>query len=312
MKYAVKKIAVLIFTLILVSIITFIAFNILPGDYATTSLGVNASPEEIDEYNAKLGLDRPATERYFSWIGNLLKGDLGTSFSTGRGVGTEIIQSFPATLVLTFFSLFIILIFSVLLGIFSAKHEHSFLDNSIMTSSFVVMSIPNFFIGLVASWFFGVTLGWFSPSNYIGYDENFIGFLQYLILPAFAIALPKIGMTAKFMRTSVIEQKNAGYVRTAKGIGLKPNEIMYKHILKNAFLPVVTFLGIITTELIAGSVIIEQIFQIRGIGRLLLNALSKRDIPLAQGTVLFIAFMVILINFAVDMIYKSLDPRVRT
>ncbi len=310
MKYGWKRLLILLITLFFVSVITFTAFSVLPGDAGRVVLGVNASQEQVDAFNAKLGLDKPVLERYFSWIGNVLTGNLGESYKYNMPVSTLIAGRLPATLMLTFLSLLMVLVVSVPLGFFSAKRKNKPVDTVIMVTGQISMAIPNFFLGILLSWIFGVILLWFKPGQYISYDKDFLGFLQYLILPAVAIALPKIGMTVKFLRASVIEQLQAGYTRTAKGIGTPPKEILYRHVLRNAFLPVVTFLGILIADMIGGSVVMEQVFQIPGIGRLLYDAIANRDFPLAQGLVLYIAVMVLIINFVVDLIYKALDPRV--
>lgn len=310
MPYGCKRLLILLLTLFFVSVITFTAFSVLPGDAGRVVLGVNASQEQVDAYNAKLGLDKPVIQRYFSWIGNALTGNLGESYIYNKPVSSLIGSRLPATMMLTLLSLVIVLVVSIPLGFYSAKRKNKPVDTAIMVTGQVTMAIPNFFLGILLSWIFGVILLWFKPGQYVSYDKNFWGFLQYLILPAVAIALPKIGMTVKFLRASVIEQLQAGYTRTAKGIGTPPKQIMYQHILRNAFLPVVTFLGILTADVIGGSVIIEQVFQIPGIGRLLYDSIANRDLPLAQGLVLYIAVMVLVINFVVDLIYKALDPRV--
>lgn len=310
MRYFIKRIIILLITLFLVSIITFTAFSILPGDAGRVVLGTNASQEQVDAYNAKLGLDKPVVQRYFSWIGKALTGNLGESYKYSVSVGELISSRIPVTLTLAVISLLIVIVISVPIGVISAMKENSAADNVFMLSGQVIMAIPGFFLGIILSWIFGVLLNWFIPGQYISYSENLGGFFAYLIIPAIAIALPKIGMSVKFLRASVIEQKNAGYVKTARGIGLKKREIIYRHILKNALIPAVTFFGIIAADIIAGSIVIEQVFQIPGVGRLLYDAVASRDLPLAQGLILYIAFMVILINFVVDIIYKLIDPRV--
>ena len=310
-KYVTKRILIAIVTLILVSIITFVLFSILPGDVGRNVLGLNASQKEVDAYNERIGLNKPVLIRYFDWMLNLFKGNLGESYQYNATVVQLIGQKFPATLFLALMSFLLIVLVSIPLAIFSAKHEKSFIDNFFMVKGQVLMSIPNFFLAILLSWIFGILLKLFIPGAYVDYNRNFGKFLVYLIFPAIAVSLPRIGMAAKFLRTSIIEQKRKDYVRTAKGIGLSEREIMFGHVLKNAFLPFITFMGIILSEIVAGSVIIEQIFQIPGIGRLLLDAINYKDILLVQGLVMFIAFMVITISFIVDIVYSVLDPRVK-
>lgn len=311
MKYILKRIATMLITLFLVSVITFISFHILPGDVGRVILGADASQQQVDAYNTKLGLDKPIVGRYLSWIGNALQGNLGESFYYLTPVSQLIGRNLPVTLALFTLSFLMILAISLPLGILSATYENRGADHTLNLFGQVSMAVPNFFLGILFIWFFGVVLRWFLPGNYISYQTDFWGFLSYLILPAVAIALPKAGMAVKFLRTSIVEQKHAGYVRTAKGIGLKPREIMRRHILKNALLPFITFLGLVAVDIIAGSIIVEEVFQLPGLGRLLFDAVRRRDFPIAQGLILYISFMAILINFIVDLFYKALDPRVK-
>ena len=311
MKYVTKRIFIMAVTLFLVSLLTFLVFALIPGNSGRLLLGIDATDQAVAEFNAKHGLDKPVIERFFTWATNAFKGDLGESYSYSQPVTTLILQKVPYTLTLAIMSLLMIILVSIPLAIMAANREHSFFDNALMLNGQVMMAIPNFFLGIILSWLFGLVLKIFVPGSIGSYKTNLGGFLYYMIFPALSLAIPRIAMSFRFLRTSIIEQKNSLYVRTAKGIGLGKKEIMNKHILPNAFLPFVTFVGILFAEIVAGSVVLEQVFAIPGVGRFLLEAIELKDIPLAQGMILYIAFSVVIISFIVDIIYKLLDPRVR-
>lgn len=310
MKYGIKKIAVLFLTLLFVSFITFMAFGIIPGDSVISSLGTQATPEAIKALREELGLNEHVFLRYFHWLMNTLKGDFGTSLSYKLPVTSLIMERMPVTLTLATVSMVLILVISIPLGAFTGGRKGGVIDNVITFILHLTMAIPPFFLGIILTLVFGLILKWFVPGNYISYKDNLGGFIKYLIFPAIAMALPKIAMVVKFLRSSIIRQLQMDYVRTAKSKGNTDRDIMYRHVLKNAFLPVITFIGMVFADVLAGSIIIEQVFSLPGLGRLLVSAISNRDYPVVQIIILYIASVVIVLNFIVDMLYHMIDPRV--
>lgn len=311
MKYGIKKITSLLITLLLVSFITFVAFQVIPGDSVISSLGTSATPESIEALREELGLNENVLIRYTNWLKNTLQGDFGTSFSYNLPVTSLIKERMPVTLSLAGLSIVLILVISIPLGAFTGRRSGGVVDNIVTFLLHLTMAVPPFFLGIILTLVFGLILEWFTPGNYISYKENLGAFIGYLIFPAIAMALPKIAMVVKFLRSSIIRQLQMDYVRTAKSKGNTDRDIMYRHVLKNAFLPVVTFVGMVFADVLTGSIIIEQVFGLPGLGRLLVTTISNRDYPVVQIIILYTAGVVILLNFAVDILYRIIDPRVR-
>lgn len=310
MKYIAKKLLAMAATILLVSFLVFLAFAVIPGDPATSMLGTEATPEKVAALQEELGLNQPLPVRYVSWLGGMLRGDFGTSYSYQMPVGQMVGDKIPVTLTLTLLSFVMMCVVSVPLGIFAARHEGGRVDQIILAVNQLIMAVPPFFSGILITLFFGVILQWFTPGGYVSYEVNPGKFLGYLIFPAAAIALPKAAMAVKLLRSAVIEQMKQDYVRTAYSRGNGTKQVLYRHVLKNAMIPVVTFLGMALADMVAGSIIIEQVFNIPGIGRILLTSISNRDYPVVQAIITALAFLVILINFLVDLIYRFMDPRI--
>lgn len=311
MKLLSKKIGIMIITMVMVSFLVFLCFRIIPTDPAVSQLGMNATPEAVEALREELGLNRPLMLQYFTWITAFVQGDMGISYSYGVPVTNLIADKLPITLTLTLMSFLIILGISIPIGVYTAKHAGKGIDRSIYIVNQITMAIPPFFLGIIMIYLFGLVLHFFVPGGFVSYETNWWGFIGYMITPAIAIALPKSAMTIKLLRNSVLEQMKLDYVRTAYSRGNDSSHVLYLHVLKNAILPVVTFLGMVLADILASSIIIEQVFGIPGLGRILLSAISNSDYPLAQAIIVCIAFCVILINFIVDMIYLWIDPRLR-
>ena len=308
--YFAKKLLVMIVTLIAVSFLVFLAFEIIPGDVAVSQLGTEATPERVAALRHELGLDRPFLVRYGDWIFSYIKGDFGTSYSYHIPVSSMIAQKIPITLAMSLIAFVITIAISLPLGVEMAKRVGSKVDKCVYTANQVVMSVPEFFLGIIITYVFGLVLHWFKPGGYVSYTVSFGRFIGYLIFPSIAIALPKIAMTVKLLRSSIITESKKDYVRTAYSRGNSTTQVLYKHVLRNAMIPVVTFLGMVFTNMIAGSIVVEQVFNIPGLGRILLTSISNRDYPVTQAIILLIAALVIVVNFIVDIIYHILDPRV--
>lgn len=312
LKYIIRRIITLIISLVLISMVTFAAFSVIPGDVVLAKLGTNATPERITELRDQLGLDDPFPIRYAEWLKDALQGDFGESLQyTGYSVQSLLGQRLPYTLALCLLSFVIILAFSIPLGVLAARKKDTWLDGIITTLTQVTMAIPSFFLGIILTFIFGVLLRLFQPGRFISPTQDFFGSMRFLLLPAVATALPKIAMTVKFLRNSILNETSKNYVRTGRMKGSSESRILYTHVLKNALIPVVTFLGLVLADVLAGNIIVEQVFNVPGLGRLLVTAISNRDFPVVQAVVLFITAFVIVVNFAVDMIYKLIDPRVK-
>lgn len=311
MKYVVKKIGMLILTLLIISLLAFLAFTIIPGDAALSALGMDAKPETVEALREELGLDRPVLERYFQWLVNALQGDFGQSFQYHLPVNELVASRMPATVVLAIYSFIFILLFSFPLGLIGTRKEHGVADSLITVITQIGMAIPPFFLGIVLTYVFGIVLLWFPVGEYVSYKDDIRAFLGYLILPAVAIAIPKISMLTRFIRSSVLTQKRMDYVRTARSKGNSEKRIMLKHVLINALIPTVTMLAMMVAEILAGSIVVEQVFNIPGLGRLLIMSISNRDYPVVQAIVVYIALAVVVMNTLADLLYRRLDPRLK-
>ncbi|WP_022776990.1 ABC transporter permease [Butyrivibrio sp. AE3009] len=310
MRYIIKKFFMMILTLIVVSICVFLAFNLIPGDPVVRMLGLEASPELVWQTREKLGLNDPFIVRYFRWFTSFLRGDFGTSYSYSVPVAGMIANKIPITLTLGLIAFCLTVIVSIPLGIITAKHENGVLDRIITVFNQIIMACPPFFSGILITFVFGMILRVFTPGGFVSYKDDFGGFVRYLIFPAVAISLPKTAMTVKLLRGSLIDEAGKDYARTAYSRGNNTNGVLYRHVLKNAMIPVVTFLGMALADMVAGSLVIEQVFSIPGISRILLTSISNRDYPVVEAIIMGIASIVIVINLLVDVVYRIIDPRI--
>ncbi|MBE5827524.1 MAG: ABC transporter permease [Butyrivibrio sp.] len=310
MKYTLKKFVSMIVTLIVVSLCVFLAFNVLPGDPAVRMLGLEASPELIAQTREQMGLNDPFIVRYFRWFIAFIQGDLGTSYSYSVPVAGLVANKIPITLTMGLMAFVITVLISIPLGIITAKYENSILDRIINAINQIVMAIPHFFSGILITFVFGLILRIFTPGGFVSYTEDMGRFIRYLFFPSLAVALPKISMTVKMLRGSLIDEAAKDYTRTAYSRGNNTNGVLYRHVLKNAMIPVITFLGMALADMVAGSIVIEQVFSIPGISRILLTSISNRDYPVVEAIIMGIAVIVIVVNFVVDIIYRIVDPRI--
>lgn len=310
MKYILKKITGLIITLLIVSMLSFLAFEIIPGDPARTILGTEATEEKVELLREEMGLNRPLPERYGEWMKNLVTGDMGTSYYYQKPVSELIGEKIPITAAMTMLSLFFILLLSFPISILCVRYETKWFDRMFMILNQAAMSVPPFFIGMVFTFVFGLLLHWFTPGGYISYTENGSGFWGYLVLPALAIALPKAAMTTKLLRSSLVAEMRQDYVRTAYSRGNHPWRALLKHALRNGILPVITFLGMTVADIIANSIVIEQVFGIPGLGQTLISSISKRDYQVVEAVIVLVAVVVLVMNMITDMLYQKLDKRI--
>jgi ABC-type dipeptide/oligopeptide/nickel transport system permease component len=310
MQYAIRKTAGLIITLLIVSILVFLAFDLIPGDPARQLLGTEATEELVQAMREEMGLNRPLPIRYGEWVTNLVRGDLGSSFRYQLSVNEIVGGRLPITLTLTLFSFVMILILAIPVGLLGAYYEKTSFDRLLLTGNQVVMSVPSFFAGMLLTLLFGLVLRWFTPGGFVSYQENIGEFLGYLILPAFAIALPRAAMIAKVFRNSLLTELNKEYVRTALSRGNSRLRVLIKHVFRNGFLPIITMLGMTIAEIITSSIIIEQVFGIPGLGRVLITSISHRDYPVVKAIVILLALFILVLNVLVDILYQKLDKRI--
>ncbi|QXM05449.1 ABC transporter permease [Crassaminicella indica] len=311
MNYLLRRGFTLIITLLLISIFTFILFQIIPGDPAMTILGMDAEQGQIEALRSQMNFDLPITQRYLKWMGNVLKGDLGQSIRFSMPVTKLIGSRLSVTLSLAVMAIGIATIVAIPLGILSARVNGKCIDAVISIFTQFGMAIPSFWLGILLMYIFRLKLHWFTQGGYVPWSKSVWGAFWSLLLPAIAIAIPTIAILTRYLRNALLEQLKLDYVRTAYSKGLKERAIIYKHVLKNALIPVVTIMGMIITSVLGGSLLVEQVFALPGLGRLLIASIQYRDFFLIQGMVMYIAFVVILVNFFVDVFYKVIDPRIQ-
>lgn len=311
MKLLIKKFVSMLITLLIVSFLVFLAFDLIPGDAAVSKLGTQATPERVDALREQMGLNRPFLVRYVDWLFSFVRGDMGVSYSYGKRVSGMLSGKLPITVTMVLMAFVMILFVSLPVGILAARFQKKAPDRAIGVINQLLMAIPPFFSGIIITLIFGVMLRAFTPGGFVSYTKDFGQFLSYMIFPAAAIAIPKIAMCVKLLRTSILDEWPKDYVRTAYSRGNRTMQVLYRHVLKNAMIPVVTFLGMTLSDMVAGSIIIEQVFNIPGIGRILLTSISNRDYPVVEAVIMLIAFLVVFINFLVDILYRIIDPRMR-
>ena len=312
MNFVVRRLGAGLITLFLVSVFCFLSFNAISGDPASRILGINATAEQISVLREEMGLNRPLPVRYLEWLGNVLSGNSGNSVRfQGEGISSLIRERLPVSFFLALLSLGLILLISVPVSLLSVRREGGLIDRAVTVCTAIGVSIPGFFLGILFIWIFGIGLHLFRPGMYVDYRADFGGFIGYLFFPALAIAVPNAAIMVKFLRSSLFKEKQSDYFRTARGKGASPSVALRRHALRNALIPSITVLGMIAAEIFSGSIIIEQVFSIPGLGRLLIAAINSRDHQLTQTLVVYIAFIVIFINTLVDIVIQVIDPRIR-
>lgn len=306
-----KKLISLFLTLFFVSLIIFFVFQVLPGNPAEIILGTEADEAQVLALEKELGLDKPILVRYGNWIKDILKLDMGTSLKYQVPVKDLFLKKLPVTLYLTFFSLFLSLIIAIPLSIQITAKSDKWYSSIITAITQLGISIPSFWLAFLLIYVFAVKLGWFNTLSYNAMSGNFLQKLSKFFLPSLAIAIPNIATIIRYMQSAILDEINKDYVRTARMKGLLLKDILYKHVLRNALIPVITIIGISITSSVGGSLIVENVFSLPGIGSLIVQSISSRDFPLIQSVVLAVAFMVIFINLIVDILYRIVDPRIR-
>ena len=312
--YIIKRLLSAIPVLLGISVIVFIIMALIPGDPATAILGSFATPENVEKLNRDLGLDKPMIQRYFIWLGNMLQGDFGRSFSLNKDVLDEISERFGATLVLAGVSFVLCSILGVVAGALSASRQFGITDKLITLSVLIGISIPSFFLGMMMILFFSVQLRWFPVSGMwpIYGARDLSALLSHLFLPAVALSVVATGVIARLSRSAMLEVLRQDFIRTARAKGLSEARVIWRHALKAAMVSVIPVLGVQAGFVLSGAVYIEMVFQWPGVGRMLVEAILKRDILLVQGGVVFVAACYVIFNIVVDIIQSLLDPRIKT
>lgn len=311
MRYILKKAGVLIVTLLIISALAFLAFEIIPADPVDTILGTDYTEERAAALRAELGLDVPAVERYFTWLGGFFTGDLGISYGYRMPVEELLEGKILNTACLSAIAFILVVLISLPVGIFLARFRNGIIDRIFSAINQITMSVPPFFIGILFTSIFGLGMKLFVVGDFKAIDEDPAAFFTYLFFAALAIALPKSAMTVKLLRSSIINEMGEDYVRTAKSRGSSPSGILWGHVLRNSLLPVITFLAVTLADIVAGSIIIEQVFTVPGIGRMLIMGIGNRDHPLVLAIIMLISALVLFVNFLADVAYQYIDPRIR-
>ena len=310
-RFVARRLLSAIPVLFVVSLMTFIIMWLVPGDVSAEIGGADATPEQIEQIRRQFGLDRPLIERALQWYSNLLQGNLGYSYLLNRSVADAVLERLPVTLSLAAIALVLAAVFGVLLGIAAAVRHNSWLDQGAMLAALVGLSIPDFWFGLVLIILFGVTLGWLPTGGYVPITEDFLGWVRSMTLPALTLAFTQMGVIARMTRSSMLDVLGQDFVRTARAKGMRGRTVIFKHALRNALVPIVTVTGVTAGVLLSGAVVIEVVFSLPGVGRLIVGSIQRRDFPIIQGGLLVTASIFVLVNLLVDILYGWLDPRVR-
>ena len=310
-KTVLKRIGMLAVTMLLVSFLTFLAFELVSGDPARTMLGIEATEAQVAVLRHQLGLDLPFALRYFRWLGGFFSGDLGLSYSYKLPVWDLIGGKLELTLWLSLLSFALIALISIPLGVFSYRLEGGFWDWPRTLLNQLCMAVPPFFTGILISWCFGILLRMFTPGEFPGLDNDFFASLRHLFFVALFLSIPRIAMTVRMLRATVISEMNKAYVRTAISRGNDRRSVLTRHVLKNSMVSTVTFLGQTLAELVGAGIVVEQVLGIPGLGRFLVTSILHRDYPVVQAIVVILAFWVCLAGMLADLVNQTIDPRLR-
>ncbi len=313
--FILKRFATFVATLLAASVLVFAVLDVLPGNAAELMLGESATPESLKALSAKLGLDQPPLTRYAVWIKGLAHGDMGTSLSYDTPVLELVQQRLAVTLPLALMAMALTTVLALALGIYAASHHNRIGDVGVMGLSQLGIAIPNFWFAILLILLFAVKLQWFSAGGFPGWTEDdgggaWEGF-KALVLPAVALAVVQAAILARITRSAVLDVLREDFVRTARAKGLSQRQVLWRHVLRNAFVPVLTVMGLQFASLLAGTVVIEYVFSLPGLGRLVFQAIANRDLVVVRNVVLLLAAAVILVNFVVDVLYAVVDPRLR-
>jgi len=308
---ALRRLLSAIPVLFIVSLISFGLMRLIPGDPAASIAGPSATPAQIDQLRRDLGLDEPLLMQLVHYYQGLLQGDFGKSLLLGKGVLAATLERLPVTIGLSLYALVLTLLIGVTSGIIAALRQNTWVDQVAMMIAMLGISIPNFFLGLLMIIFFAVQLGWLPSGGYVPFSQDPLGWLRSTTMPAISLALLQAGLLARITRSGMLEVLRQDYVRTARAKGLPERQVILKHALANALIPIVTVVGIIISLLLSGAVVTEALFSLPGMGQLLTQAVLSRDYPMVQGGLLLVTTFLVVVNILVDILSALIDPRVR-
>ena len=309
--YVTKRLGSLCLSLIVASLVIFACIEIVPGDPASFMLGINAQPDTIQALRVELGLDQSLAQRYLGWVGGLLGGDMGTSYTYRTPVSDIVSDRLQVSLPLALYALMLTVVVAFPVGVLAAARRGSVTDITVMGATQLGVAIPNFWFAILMVILFAINLRWFSAGGFPGWDVGIFPAMKALTLPAIALALPQASILARVMRSSLLDTLSEDYMRTARAKGLTRRQVLWRHALRNAMIPVLTIIGLQFSFLLAGAIIIENVFFLPGLGRLVFQAITQRDLIVVESVVMLLVFAVILLNFFVDIAYAWVDPRLR-
>jgi peptide/nickel transport system permease protein len=311
LRYTLKRLLSLVISLAVASLVIFAVIEIAPGDPASFMLGMNAQPETLAALRAELGLDVPKIERYLNWVGGMLVGDFGTSYTYRTPVADMVAQRMWVSLPLAIYALTLSTLIAFPAGIYAASRRGRAGDVAVMGATQLGVAVPNFWFAMMLVLLFSIKLRWFAAGGFAGWDEGTFEALRSLTLPAIALALPQAAILARVMRSSLLDVLGEDFMRTARAKGLSARQALWRHGLRNAMIPVLTIIGLQFSFLLAGGIIIEQVFYLPGLGRLIFQSISARDLIVVESVTMLLVFAVIFVNFCVDLAYAAVDPRLR-
>ncbi|MCK4861970.1 MAG: ABC transporter permease [Rhodobacteraceae bacterium] len=311
LRYSLKRLLSLGLSLLAASAVIFLAIEVVPGDPASYMLGINAQPDTVAALREELGLNVSAFERYITWVTGMLTGDFGVSYTYRTPVVDMIGDRIMISLPLAIYALTLSTLIAFPAGILAASKRGTATDVSIMGATQLGVAIPNFWFAMLLVVFFAINLRWFSAGGFPGWDKGFFVSMKALTLPAISLALPQASILARVMRSALIDTMNEDFIRTARAKGLTKRQAMWKHALRNAMIPVLTIIGLQFSFLMAGAIIIENVFFLPGLGRLVFQSISQRDLIVVESVVMLLVFAVVLVTFIVDIAYAAVDPRLR-
>jgi len=309
--FFVKRVISLILSLIAASVVIFLVLEVVPGDPAAFMLGINADPQAVEALRDQLGLNAPLVERYFTWVFGLMRGEFGTSYTYRVPVAELIADRLWVSLPLAIYALVLSTLIAFPVGIIAAARRNSLADVTVMGATQFGIAVPNFWFAMLLVLVFSISLRWFSAGGFPGWDAGAYEAMRALTLPAVALALPQASILARVMRSSLLDTLGEDYVRTARAKGLTRSQALWRHAVRNALIPVLTILGLQFSFLLAGAIIIENVFFLPGLGRLVFQGITQRDLIVVKSVVMLLVFAVILVTFLVDIAYAVADPRLR-
>ncbi|MGH1577851.1 ABC transporter permease [Planktotalea sp.] len=312
LRYALKRLLSLVISLIIASFVIFLVIEVAPGDPASFMLGLNAQEDTLNALREELGLNQSKLERYLTWTFGMLQGDFGTSYTYRTPVAQMVADRLWVSLPLALFALAISTLIAFPAGIYAASRRGAPGDVAVMGATQLGVAIPNFWFAMMLVLVFAINLRWFSAGGFPGWEDGLFAGLKALTLPAIALALPQAAILARVMRSSLLDILNEDFIRTARAKGLSRRQALWRHALRNALIPVLTIIGLQFSFLLAGSIIIEQVFYLPGLGRLVFQSISQRDLIVVESVVMLLVFAVIMVNFFVDLAYAWVDPRLRS